>query len=76
GYEVESYLPGGERLAASGTSASSPNVANLAAKLFAVEPSLSPLDVINLIRNGADPNSEGLPLMNPKRSIEILKARK
>ena len=76
GYEVESYLPGGERLAASGTSASSPNVANLAAKLLAVEPSLSPVDVISLIENGADLNSEGLPLMNPKRSIELLKARK
>jgi len=76
GYEVESYLPGGERLAASGTSASSPNLANLAAKLFAVEPSLSPADVIILIKNGADLNSEGLLLMNPKRSIELLKARK
>jgi len=76
GYEVESYLPGGERLAASGTSASSPNVANLAAKLLAVEPSLSPVDVINLIKNGADLNSEDLPLMNPKRSIELLKASK
>jgi len=76
GYEVESYLPGGERLAASGTSASSPNVANLAAKLLAVEPSLSPPDVINLIKNGADANPEGLLLMNPKRSMEMLKARK
>ncbi len=76
GYEVESYLPGGERLAASGTSASSPNVANLAAKLLAVEPSLSPPDVISLIKNGADANPEGLLLMNPKRSMEILKARK
>lgn len=76
GYEVESYLPGGERLAASGTSASSPNVANLAAKIIAVAPSLTPAEVIALIKAGADPNPEGLLLMNPKRSMEMLKARK
>jgi hypothetical protein len=75
GYEVESYLPGGERLAASGTSASSPNVANLAAKILAVDPSLTPSEVIALIEKGADPNSEGLPLMNPKRSMEMVKAK-
>ncbi len=76
GYEVESYLPGGERLAASGTSASSPSAANLAAKILTVAPSLTPSEVIALIKAGADPNPEGLLLMNPKRSMELLKARK
>ena len=38
GFQVESYLPGGSRVAMSGTSMSSPQVANLAAKLLAVNP--------------------------------------
>jgi len=73
GYEVESYLPGGDRLTASGTSASSPNATNLAAKLFALDPALVPSEVITLIKDGAEPNAEGLPVMNPKRSVELLK---
>src|SRR5262249_12025340 len=36
GYEVESYIPGGDRLKMSGTSMASPNVANLAAKVLTV----------------------------------------
>lgn len=71
GYEVESYLPGGDRLPASGTSASSPNAANLAAKLFALDPSLTPPEVIALIKDAAEPNTEGLPVMNPRRSVEL-----
>jgi len=72
GYEVESYLPGGDRLAASGTSASSPNATNLAAKLFALDPSLTPPEVIALIKAGAEPNTEGLPIMNPKRTVALM----
>ncbi|MBU0517880.1 S8 family serine peptidase, partial [bacterium] len=34
GFEVMSYVPGGDRMALSGTSMASPNVTNLAAKLF------------------------------------------
>jgi hypothetical protein len=33
GFEIESYLPGGKRLALSATSMVVPNVANLAGKL-------------------------------------------
>ena len=72
GYEVESFLPGGDRLAASGTSASSPNATNLAAKLFALDPALTPSEVVKLIKDAAEPNAEGLPVMNPKRSVELL----
>ncbi len=39
GFEVESYVPGGDRMAASGTSMASPNALNLSAKLFALDPS-------------------------------------
>jgi subtilisin family serine protease len=75
GFEVESYIPGGERLPASGTSAASPNAANLAAKLLAVEPMLTPEEVIAIIEEGADQNENGRLLINPKRSLEILKRR-
>ena len=75
GFEVESYIPGGEKLPASGTSASSPIVANLAAKLMAVDPRLTPEEVIVLIIAGADQNENGRLLINPKRSLEILRAR-
>jgi hypothetical protein len=75
GYEVESFLPGGERLAASGTSVSSPNATNLAAKLFALEPSLHPRQVVNLIKGAADTKGDsGFLLIYPKRSVEMLMA--
>ncbi|HEX8255406.1 MAG TPA: S8 family serine peptidase [Thermoanaerobaculia bacterium] len=54
GFEVESFVPGGDRMKVSGTSMSSPQVANLAAKLLAVDPSLTPAKLIALITKGAD----------------------
>ena len=42
GYQVDSVVPGGRRIALSGTSMSSPQVTNLAAKMLAVKPSLQP----------------------------------
>ncbi len=59
GYQVESYLPGGKRVALSGTSMASPNVANLAAKLLAAKPSLKPTEVIAIIRETADKTADG-----------------
>jgi hypothetical protein len=74
GYEVESYVPGGAKLKLSGTSMASPNVTNLAAKLFALDPSLTPQKVIELIKQGATPSEDGRRhLIHPKRSIELLK---
>ena len=52
GFEVDSYIPGGKRQKFSGTSMSAPNVTNLAAKLFAIDPSLTPEDVVSLITLG------------------------
>ena len=54
GYQVESVIPGGEKLAESGTSMASPQVVNLAAKILAVNPKLTPAQVIALIRDNAD----------------------
>lgn len=76
GYNVESYVPGGARLKLSGTSMASPNVVNLAAKLFAVDPSLSPAEVIELIKQGATTSEDGRRhLIDEKRSMALLQAR-
>jgi hypothetical protein len=75
GFEVDSYVPGGERMKMSGTSMSSPNVVNLAAKLLAIDHTLTPPKVIERIKKGADKKKAGdvtILLMNPKRTIERL----
>jgi len=73
GYNVESYVPGGARLKLSGTSMASPNVVNLAAKLFALDPSLTPAQVIDLIKQGATASQDGRRhLIDEKRSVALL----
>jgi hypothetical protein len=77
GFEVESYIPGGSKLKLSGTSMASPEVTNLAAKLFALDPSLKPADVIQLIKDGLEPSATNpkILLLNPKKSVDLLKAK-
>ena len=77
GFEVDSPIPGGSHLKLSGTSMASPEVANLAAKLFALDPKLTPGEVIDLIKGGleANPTDSRILLLNPKKSIDDLKAR-
>jgi subtilisin family serine protease len=77
GVHVEAPHPGGEKLKFGGTSAAAPQVANLAAKLFALNPKLTVGQVIQLIRDGADISSSDsrVKLINPKRSVELLTAR-
>lgn len=73
GYNVESFVPGGERLKLSGTSMATPNVVNLAAKLFALDPKLTPPEVVDLIRRGATTSEDGRRhLIDEKRSVELL----
>jgi subtilisin family serine protease len=77
GYEVESYVPGGTRLKFSGTSMASPNVVNLAAKLIALDPALTPEQTIELIEKGADASADGrLHPINPKASVALLKRQR
>ena len=75
GYEVESFVPGGDRMKFSGTSMASPQVANLAAKLLAIDPDLSPETMISLIRRGATASEEdpNILLIHPKASLDLLK---
>ena len=77
GYLVESFVPGGARLPLSGTSMAAPNVVNLAAKLFALDPTLTPVQAITLIRQGATDTPDGRRhLMDEQRSVALLKAGK
>lgn len=73
GFEVPSYVPGGQILNFSGTSMASPNVSNLAAKLLAVSPDLTVNQLVSLITLAADRSEDGrINLINPKRSFQLL----
>ena len=73
GYQVDSYIPGGARVALSGTSMAAPTVANLAAKLLAAKPSLKPTEVIAIIRETADKSADGRRvLINPAKAMARL----
>jgi subtilisin family serine protease len=77
GYQVESYLPGGMRVALSGTSMASPQVANLAAKLLAVNPGLKPADLIRIIEGTAERSADGRRnLVHPKKALAAALAQK
>ena len=72
GYQVESFVPGGTRMKESGTSMASPNVANLAAKLFAVDPKLTPVQVLAIMEKTATPSADGrLHLIDPKAALAM-----
>lgn len=74
GFEVDSYMPGGEKTKLSGTSMASPQVANLAAKLFAVKPELTPVQVKDLILKGAERTGR-VNLINPAKTLELAGAK-
>ena len=69
GFEVNSYIPGGEKLKFSGTSMASPQVANLAGKLFAIKPELTPVEVKALILKGAERKGR-VNLISPKLTLK------
>lgn len=76
GYQVDSVIPGGDKLAESGTSMASPQVANLAAKMLAVNPKLTPPQVIAIMRDTADKTPDGRRnLINPKKAVEAAQAK-
>lgn len=76
GFEVDSYVPGGTRMPFSGTSMAAPNVVNLAGKLLALEPSLTPLEVKQLIQLSVDKSEDGRRyLINPQRAVSMLRLK-
>ena len=74
GFEVMSYLPGGEKMKLSGTSMAAPQVANLAAKLFAMRPELSVAQAKQLILEGAERNGR-VNLIDPKKTLALAGAK-
>ena len=76
GYQVESTLPGGAMVRFSGTSMASPNALNLAAKLLALDPRLTPPQVIQLMIDGSTLSDDGRRHnLNPKNSAALLQKR-
>jgi subtilisin family serine protease len=75
GYRVDSFIPGGERLRASGTSMAAPQVTNLAAKLWALYPDLTVAEVKRLILDVAERNGR-VNLIHPRRTLELAAALK
>lgn len=76
GYQVESVIPGGEKVAESGTSMASPQVANLAAKILAVNPKLTPAQVVAIVRDTADKTADGRrTLVNAKKALAAAEAK-
>ena len=67
GFQVESVLPGGDRVKFSGTSMASPQVANLAAKLFALKPELTVAQVRKAIIDTAERKGR-VNLIHPRRA--------
>jgi len=75
GFEVNSYVPGGQKMKFSGTSMAAPNVTNLAAKLIALYPKLTSAQVATIIVKTSEP-MEGYPerlVINPKKAVASLK---
>lgn len=76
GYQVESFLPGGKRVALSGTSMASPQVAALAGKILALHPTLKPAEVISLIVDTAERTADGRRnLIHPKKALAAAAAK-
>jgi subtilisin family serine protease len=73
GFEVESFIPGGKREKKSGTSMAAPQVTNLAAKMLAIKPHLTPVQIKDFIIKNSDKNTEGYLLINPKKAIEFVR---
>ena len=77
GYQVESTIPGGERVAESGTSMAAPQVTNLAAKLLAVDPKLTPPELVKLMADTADRTADGRRvLIDPKKAVAAAQAKR
>lgn len=73
GYHVQSVVPGGTKLRMSGTSMASPNTVNLAAKLLALNPGLTPEQIIHLIVAGATTSADGRRHnIDEKQSVALL----
>jgi subtilisin family serine protease len=74
GFEVTSFIPGGEKMKLSGASMAAPQVTNLAAKLFALQPSLTAVQVKEMILANAEKRGR-VNLIHPKATLAKLAAK-
>jgi subtilisin family serine protease len=74
GFEVESFVPGGTRMPMSGTSMASPQVCNLAGKIFTRNPQLTPTEVAALIEKNAtaNPDHPEIVLIHPQQTLATI----
>jgi subtilisin family serine protease len=74
GFEVDSFVPGGDRMKFSGTSMAAPQVTNLVGKMLALRPELKVAEVIDLLKRGSDPlaGKEGRLVINQKKTIGLI----
>jgi subtilisin family serine protease len=73
GFEVSSVIPGGEKMKISGASMAAPQVSNLAAKLIALDPTLTPVKVKAMIMASAEKRGR-VTLIHPKATLAQLGA--
>ncbi len=75
GVDVPGRLPGGRGYASSGTSIACPGVTNLAAKLLAIDPKLTPVQLIDLMVTNGEPLTDwsGGRVIHPQRTVEALR---
>ncbi len=74
GHQISGLIPGGQTIQLSGTSMASPQVANLAAKLFALRPQLTVAQVLQAIEQTA--TTEGtVRVIHPRAAAEHLGLR-
>ncbi len=74
GDRVSARLPGGALSFPSGTSMAAPNVTNAAAKVLAVNPSLSGTELRRLLEATADRNATGDRLLHTRRAVRAAQA--
>ncbi|MEO0549662.1 MAG: S8 family serine peptidase [Pseudomonadota bacterium] len=74
GFEVPGRIPGGREMKLSGTSMAAPQVANLAAKIWATNPDLSVAEVIDAMTDTATSEGEDeMMVIHPANAIEAIK---
>ena len=76
GYQIDGPVPGGGQIALSGTSMAAPQVTNVAGKVLAIDPGLSPEEVIRVILDTADASADGRrALVDPAKAVAAAMAR-
>jgi hypothetical protein len=76
GDRVPARLPGGQASFPTGTSMATPNVANVAAKMLAVNPRLTGAQLRTLLEQTGDTNATGQRLIHPARAVEAARTTK